>query len=57
MNTNDDPNEIATYLVQQHGRTAALEEAARRVYEAQSNERLYDLSIWREVRRLLRESS
>lgn len=53
----DDPNEIADSLVQQHGQAAALAEAMRRLYEAQSNERFYDLSIWREVRRILRDPS
>ena len=51
----DDPNDIASYLVQQHGRAGALQEATRQGYEAQSDGRFYELSVWREVKRILRE--
>ena len=51
----DDPAEIARSLVQQHGREAAMKEALRQALEAQAGGRLYDLSIWREVKKFLRE--
>ncbi len=51
----DDPAEIARSLVQQHGREAAMKEALRQGLEAQAGGRFYDLSIWREVKNVLRE--
>ena len=51
----DDPAEIACNLVRQHGRDRAMQEAMRQGMEAQANGRLYDLSIWREVKKFLRE--
>ena len=57
MTTGDNPKDIATDLIQEHGPTGAMEEATRQVYEAQSKGRMYDLSIWREVRKILREAS
>lgn len=51
----DDPDTIARYLVRQHGRAGAQAEAARLGYAAQSEGRYYDLSIWREVKRILRD--
>lgn len=55
MSTDDDPNDIASYLVRQHGRAEALHEAMRQGYEAQSDGRFYELSVWREVKLILRE--
>ena len=49
-----DPAEIARNLVQQHGREGAMQEAIRQGMDAQADRRLYDLSIWREVKRVLR---
>ena len=51
----DDPDEIARSLIQQHGREQAMREAMHQGYEAQADGRLYDLSIWREVKKFLRE--
>ncbi len=51
----DDPAEIARSLVQQRGREGAMQEATRQGLEAQADGRLYDLSIWREVKNVLRE--
>ena len=51
----DDPAEIARSLVRQHGREGAMQEATREGLEAQAVGRLYDLSIWREVKKFLRE--
>ena len=50
-----DPAEIARSLIQQHGRDGAMHEATRQGQEAQDDGRLYDLSIWREVKNFLRE--
>ena len=50
-----DPAEIARSLVQQHGREQAMRDAMREGMEAQEDGRLYDLSIWREVKKFLRE--
>lgn len=52
----DDPNEICRYLITQHGSiTAALAAAIESAAEAQAMEDLYALSIWRDVKRILRE--
>ena len=50
-----DPVEIASNLVQEHGREGAMREAMCQGQEAQADGRLYDLSIWREVKKFLRE--
>ena len=55
MTTDDDPKDIAGYLIRQHGRAGALREATRNGYEAQSEGRYYELSVWREVKLILRE--
>jgi hypothetical protein len=49
----DDPAEIAKYLIQQLGIDAASLRASQAAYEAQEKGDLYDLSIWRDVRRLI----
>lgn len=51
----ENPTDIALQLVQQHGRDGALREATRQGLDAQTEARLYDLSIWREVKTYLRE--
>lgn len=50
------PDVIAQNLIEEHGKTGAYRQAARSGYEAQAQGRLYDLSIWRDVKRILRES-
>ena len=52
----DDPAEIARSLIQQHGREQAMQEAMREGMEAQADGRLYDLSVWREVKKVLRKA-
>ncbi len=47
----DDPNEIADYLIEQHGIDGALSVAMKKAAAATDN---YDLSVWREVKSLLK---
>ena len=48
--TRDDPNEIAEYLIQQHGLEGALDVAIRSAATSTDN---YALSVWREVKVIL----
>ena len=52
-----DPEQIASYLIQEHGLDGATSHALERVIEAQADKDLYALSIWREVKRFLRVKS
>ncbi len=49
--TQDDPNEIADYLIEQHGLDDALIVAMEKAAAATDN---YDLSVWREVKLILK---
>ncbi len=51
----DDPHVIAEYLVQEHGLERALDEAIGGTTAAQEQGDNYGLSVWREVKRILRE--
>ena len=52
----DDPQEIIEYLIAEHGSPkAALVAAVEGLAEAQEKEDLYALSVWRDVKRTLRE--
>ncbi len=51
----DNPHDIAEYLVQEHGIELALERATEGITTANERGDNYVLSIWREVRRILRE--
>ncbi len=51
----DDPHDIAEHLVQEHGIDLALEHATEGITIAQERGDNYALSVWREVRRVLRE--
>ena len=51
----DDPQEIADHLVEEHGIDLALERATEGITTAQEQGDNYGLSVWREVRRILRE--
>ena len=54
-NMNDDPNEISKHLILQHRSIkAALATAAVGAVEAQKKKDLYRLSVWRDVKRVLR---
>ncbi len=48
----DDPNEIAEYLIVQHGLDGAITVALESAATAKDN---YVLSVWREVKRVLKE--
>lgn len=51
----DDALEIARYLAQEHGVDGALDRALEGRNTARDAERFYELSIWREVVKLLRD--
>jgi hypothetical protein len=52
----DDPRKIAVNLIKEHhGLELALERATEGIADAQEQDDNYSLSIWREVRRILRE--
>ena len=51
-----DPSEIATSLIHEHGKGAALRLALEEIIKAQSDNDNYSLSIWRDVKRILREN-
>ena len=50
--TEDNPTEIADYLVEQHGLEGALDFAVEKAASSTDN---YDLSVWREVKSILKE--
>ena len=50
----DDPAQIAEHLTEQHGAAEAQQFVTVGIAEAQRNGDNYRLSIWREVRRILR---
>jgi hypothetical protein len=50
---NDDPSQIADHLIEQHGVDGALEVVRDGVAAAQANGDNYNLSVWRDVRRIL----
>jgi hypothetical protein len=49
-----DPAEIVSELIQEHGLDRAIEIATEGIISSQRSGDFYALSIWREVRRLLR---
>jgi hypothetical protein len=51
------PEEIASYLIQEHGLVGANSYALDKVIEAQADQDHYTLSVWREVKRFLRIKS
>ena len=50
-----DANDIATALVREQGLAEAIETATEGIVVSQQESDFYSLSIWREVRRTLRE--
>ena len=53
---NDDPQEISKHLILRHRSIkAALAAAAEGAVAAQKKKDLYALSVWRDVKRVLRE--
>ena len=57
MKPNTDPHEIADYLVEKHGLDLALDKATEGTHDANQQGDNYRLSIWREVKQILREHS
>jgi hypothetical protein len=55
IHMSNDLNDIVKFLVQEHGIEFALERASEGVIAAQDQGDNYGLSVWREVRRMLRE--
>jgi len=55
LTNGNDPGHIAQSLVREHGHANAYREAARAGYAAQSEGRYYELSVWREVKAILRK--
>ena len=51
----DDPNQIANDLIEQHGVDGALNTVREGIATAHANGDNYRLSVWREVRRALRD--
>ena len=49
----DDPKEIAEHLINEHGLQAARDAVAEGIAEANRNGGFYQLSIWREVWKIL----
>jgi len=50
---NDDPNQTADHLIDDHGVDGALVTVRREIAAAHSNGDYYRLSVWRDVRRIL----
>lgn len=53
-NLKDDPSDIAKYLIQENGLDSAIQAASNGIMKSQKDGDYYALSIWREVRTLLR---
>ena len=51
----EDPHDISEHLVQEHGIDGAVERVTEGIFAAQERDDNYGLSIWREIRRILRE--
>lgn len=51
----DDPLQIAEHLVKEHGLDRALQKAIEGTTAAQERGDNYDLSVWREVKQVLRD--
>ena len=50
----DDPRDIAAYMVQQHGLDGALSAAIEGAIGAQHDGDNYSLSVWREIKAVIR---
>ncbi len=51
----DDAKHIASHLVEEHGLEGAIRAAMEGTIEAQKERDNYALSVWREVKRILRD--
>ena len=54
-NLKDDPSDIANYLIQENGIDGAIRKASDGVMKAQQESDNYALSVWREVKTILRD--
>lgn len=54
---NDDAQQIAEYLAREHGLDGAIVSAQQGTAEAQRDGDNYALSVWREVKNILRKMS
>jgi hypothetical protein len=52
---NDNPAQIADHLIEQHGVDGALNAVREGIGSAQADRDNYRLSVWRDVRRILRD--
>lgn len=55
MADHDDPRDIADYLIQEHGLNGALNAAIEGAMIAQNARDNYALSVWREIKAVIRE--
>jgi len=53
LNMKDNPDQLASHLMEQHGVDGALKAAREGIAAAHTNGDNYGLSVWREVRRAL----
>jgi hypothetical protein len=53
----DDPQETADYLLRKHGQHEAYAIALQGAADAQESGDNYSLSVWRDVKRLLKQGS
>ncbi len=56
-NLKDDPSDIADYLIQENGIDEAIQAASDGVMKAQQESDNYALSVWREVKTILRNKN
>ena len=57
INLKDDPSDIADYLIQENGIDEAIQAASDGVMKAQQESDNYALSVWREVKTILRNKN
>jgi hypothetical protein len=55
LNLKDDPSNIADYLIQENGIDGVIQEASDGVIKSKQDGENYALSVWREVKTILRK--
>ncbi len=53
-NLKDDPSDIAEYLIRDNGIAGAVQKASDGIMKSQKDKDNYALSVWREVKTILR---
>ena len=53
-NLKDDPSDIAEYLIRDNGIVGAVQKASDGIMKSQKDKDNYALSVWREVKTILR---